>query len=126
MEELNTSLGLIDQAAGVLRRNIVDDLHLAGVFASLLETYTKGFRERFISIPALSMGDSSVGMSSLSTATGGGNPLADQVQLDAALGLDQGWLAHPFDSSMAPFGLGVTQPICGFDDELNLLWNTSA
>ncbi|KAJ5620151.1 hypothetical protein N7510_004135 [Penicillium lagena] len=126
MEELNASLGLIDQAAGVLRRNIVDDLHLAGVFASLLETYTKGFRERFISIPALARGDGRVGMGSLSSTTGGEDPLAGQVPLDDALGLDQEWLAHPFDSSVAPFGLGVTQPICGFDDELNLLWNTGA
>lgn len=132
LDELNSSLDLIDQSARVLRQHIVDDVHLAGIFASLLETYTQGFRERFITIPkvpSVSRADpqtSSLGSGMLSNPAGSVDNLGSDIsiQLDSSLEIDQSWLAHPFDSSIAPFGLGLTQPICGFDEELNFIWNT--
>lgn len=39
--------------------------------------------------------------------------------------MDKYWLAYPFDSSIAPFGAGITQGFCGFDDELNFIWNAN-
>lgn len=118
---------MIDESARVLRQHIVDDLHLAGAFALLLETYTKGFRERFMSIPGISRsGGNFPGTEVPPSPTGVENYLrtGNMTQLDDDLTVEQDWLVHPFDSSIAPFGLGVTQPICGFDDELNFIWNT--
>jgi hypothetical protein len=130
MDELNASLDLIDQSARLLRSDVVDDLHLAGVFASLLETYTKRFRERFTNIARV-------------TGTGSNSALSEtgcfptdmqvDVQIDPNQGahpvnefvISQDWLTYPFDSSIAPFGVGVTQGFAGFaDDELNFIWNS--
>jgi hypothetical protein len=138
MDELNASLDLIDQSAKAMRLYIVDDLHLAGIFASLLETYTQRFRERFVSISRLAWtGDSlSKVYQPASLSENGSFPASmSYPKADGAMGtntagqsmneftMDQDWLAHPFDSSIAPFGVGVTQGFCGFDDELNFIWN---
>ncbi|KAH8703392.1 hypothetical protein BGW36DRAFT_369267 [Talaromyces proteolyticus] len=138
LDELNASLDLIDQSARVLRLHSVDDVHLAGVFASLLETYTQGFRERFIIIPQVSRSDGSilgssnsnpqaaslgVGFFSNLEESGRNHGEDAPMQPDTSLEIDQSWLAHPFDPSIAPFGVGFTQPICGFDNELNFVWN---
>lgn len=128
LDQLNDSLGLIDQSARALRFHIVDDLHLAGIFASLLETYTQAFRARFVRVPQFSR------------PMGSGWPTADptaQIENHGSVpngnvatavanddyGMDQLWFAHPFDSSIAPFGAGLTQPFGVFDDDLNFVWN---
>lgn len=118
-----------------MRLHIVDDVHLAGVFASLLETYTRGFRVRFVPVPNISAlgvisnnyndGD----LSSNANADGQGdmgmgNGLAEELGLGvetAATAYE--WFAHPFEASMAPFGVDFTQPYGVFDGELDFIWN---
>ncbi|KAK4060031.1 uncharacterized protein Triagg1_10910 [Trichoderma aggressivum f. europaeum] len=124
-DELNSSLELIDQSARVLRLHIVDDLHLAGIFASLLETYTQSFRERFVSILGVPRPANSVASST------GGFPASEHAETELPAvdpiggdyGINQDWLAHPFDASIAPFGADLTQTFGVFDDELNFIWN---
>ncbi len=128
LDQLNDSLSLIDQSARALRFHIVDDLHLAGIFASLLETYTQAFRARFVRIPQLSLPMGS-GMQTANPITQVGNDGAvpsGNVTTAVAnddYGMDQLWFAHPFDSSIAPFGAGLTQPFGVFDDDLNFVWS---
>lgn len=109
----------------MLRLQIVDDLHLAGIFASLLETYTQGFRERFVSILGVSRPTNSVipdaGGFPASGHAGNEMPAVNHSGND--YGINQDWLAHPFDASIAPFGAGLTQTFGVFDDELNFIWN---
>lgn len=124
-DELNASLELIDQSARVLRLHIVDDLHLAGIFASLLETYTQSFRERFVSIlgvsrPANTFASNTEGFPASEHAEIA-MPAVDATAGD--YGINQDWLAHPFDASIAPFGADFTQTFGVFDDELNFIWN---
>ncbi|KAL6812601.1 hypothetical protein V8C40DRAFT_277720 [Trichoderma camerunense] len=124
-DELNSSLELIDQCARVLRLHIVDDLHLAGIFASLLETYTQSFRERFVSILGVSRPSNSVASNTegfpASEHAETAMPAVDPTSGD--YGINQDWLAHPFDASIAPFGADFTQTFGVFDDELNFIWN---
>ncbi|KAK4068187.1 transcriptional regulator family: Fungal Specific TF [Trichoderma harzianum] len=124
-DELNSSLELIDQSARVLRLHIVDDLHLAGIFASLLETYTQSFRERFVSILGVSRPSNSVASNTegfpASEHAETAMPAVDPTSGD--YGINQDWLAHPFDASIAPFGADFTQTFGVFDDELNFIWN---
>ncbi|KAL7912411.1 hypothetical protein GGI35DRAFT_252122 [Trichoderma velutinum] len=121
-DELNASLQLIDQSARVLRLHIVDDLHLAGIFASFLETYTQGFRKRFVSILGVSRPTNSV-----ASDTEGFEHAQIEIPAvaptDGDYGINQDWLAHPFDASIAPFGTDLTQTFGVFDDELNFIWN---
>ncbi|EHK21861.1 uncharacterized protein TRIVIDRAFT_191874 [Trichoderma virens Gv29-8] len=124
-DELNASLGLIDQSARVLRLHIVDDLHLAGIFASLLETYTQGFRERFVSILGVSRPTNSHVLDT-EGFPGSEHAANEMPAIDLTggdYGINQDWLAHPFDASIAPFGAGLTQTFGVFDDELNFIWN---
>ena len=140
LDELNASLDLIDQSAWALRLYIVDDLHLAGIFASLLETYTQRFRERFVNIPTISRAEAPMaevytedrqsensmflaGMSNSRVVGMMDDGSAPQGARE--IEMDQDWFAYPFDPSIAPFGLGITQDIFGFDDGLNFLWNAN-
>ncbi|KAK5989557.1 Transcriptional activator ARO80 [Cladobotryum mycophilum] len=128
IEELNASLGLIDQGAKAMRLHIVDDLHLAGIFASLLEMYTEDFRARFVSINRVSrpagsgVPDGEHFSSTTQTIDGAVNDMA-AMDVVNDYGMNQEWLAHPFDASIAPFGAGFTQTFGVFDDELNFIWN---
>jgi hypothetical protein len=99
-------------------------MHLAGIFASLLETYTQGFRKRFFVIPKAPTATNSF-PNDLSEILGVGQNLVDgnTTGVEGDFGLEQDWLAHPFDSSIAPFGIGITESMCGFDDELNFIWS---
>lgn len=100
-------------------------MHLAGIFASLLETYTQSFRERFVSILGVSRPANSA------TSNTEGFPAGEHAETELPAvdpiggdyGIDQDWLAHPFDASIAPFGADLTQTFGVFDDELNFIWN---
>ncbi|CZR58202.1 related to C6 transcription factor [Phialocephala subalpina] len=50
IEEAQLSLELLDRLIRALRYDPVDELHLANRYASLLETYVKAFRRRFLRI----------------------------------------------------------------------------
>jgi hypothetical protein len=146
-DELDISLDLIDKIAQALRTHIVDDLHQGGIFASLLERYTKSFRERFVRVGKLSTKDNHANVArphhtprnsiftegrereafeSPSNDYGSENTAETPSTFQAINDLDSvagEWLTHPFDSSLAPFGLGVTQSMFVFDEELNFVWN---
>ena len=49
--DVEISIGLMDQAVDALRNCVVDDVHLGIRFADLLETLTSRLRSRFISAP---------------------------------------------------------------------------
>jgi hypothetical protein len=123
-----------------MRLCIVDDIHLGGIFASLLETYTQGFRARFVPIPRVPHStDLDVAYSILSgssmqysnpqigpqATTGFQNNLSDESALAAidSEGFDNSWFALPFESSMAPFGDDFTQPQGIFDGGLDFIWS---
>ena len=92
---MNTSFSLLDSTVQILRMNSVDDLHLANRFSVLLESVLKHIRTRFLP----------------------GQTMPDLTGADDLLGLSgevtPGLL--PFDSSLAPFGVGVGKTWLGAD-----------
>jgi hypothetical protein len=126
----------------VLRECIVDDLHLAGIFASLLETYTQRFRERFVNISRVVETGGGAGFISKTHAPNGDmtetslfpNAMRVDSQTQHSHGTqssnefmtDQDWLLYPFDPSIAPFGVDMNQGFSGFvDNELDFIWNAN-
>jgi len=86
---------LLDSTVAALRTTSIDDLHLANRFSILLESVLKHIRARFLpgqTAPDISGADDLLGLSG-----------------EATPGL------LPFDSSLAPFGVGVGKTWLGAD-----------
>lgn len=137
--DLENSLKLLDRTITELKRNALDDLHLASRYSQLLEAHVLDLRKSFVATSRpLGLGTRTPNIFPDTDAVVEVQPgaLADRIQ-DAAVSCplpagslmssEDDWLALPFDPSIAPFSLDSSQPFSVFDDgTLNFLWNLSA
>jgi hypothetical protein len=132
--KLQSSLDILDRAIQAMRSSVLDDMHLASRYATLLETHVARLRESFIVAsrpPRLPSRTTSIdnrggttGLDFLHNHNAGGSGIAALAEDVTGLMPEDDWLALPFDPSMAPFGLDSQQSFQGFDDgTLDFIWN---
>lgn len=132
--KLQSSLDILDRAICAMRSSVLDDMHLASRYATLLETHVARLRESFIvasrpprlpshTSTSIDRGGTS-GLDFLHNHNAGGSGIAELAEhVSGLMPVEDDWLALPFDPSMAPFGLDGQQ-FQGFDDgTLDFIWN---
>lgn len=112
--QLQSLLDILDQSVQALRTSALDDIHLAGRYATLLETHATGLRQRLTkistrknlvsrpgSVPPTAFGDSGHDFD-LQGYSNGDSLFAD-------MSADDLFSYIPFDPSMAPFDNGALE-----------------
>ena len=130
--KLQSSLDILDRAIQAMRSSVLDDMHLASRYATLLETHVARLRESFIvssrppRLPnnAIDRGGTT-GLDFLHNHNAGASGIAELAEnVNAIMPPEDDWLMLPFDPSMAPFGLEGMQSFQGFEDgNLDFIWN---
>ncbi|KAH7144519.1 hypothetical protein B0J13DRAFT_555417 [Dactylonectria estremocensis] len=124
--DFEASLAILERSIEALRASSLDEMHLAARYGELLATHLAKFRQGMVpaSIPrgiptAETNGRWDYGSGVQPQQLGEG--LVDLSSLDTV----SGWLALPFDASIAPFGFSGNVPdLSDFDDRSwDLLWN---
>jgi len=126
--KLQSSLDILDRAIQALRSSVLDDMHLASRYATLLETHVARLRESFIVSsrpPRLPTdGGGTSGLNFLHNHNAGASGIAELAENVNAIMPDNDWYMLPFDPNMAPFVLDNQQSFQGFDDgTLDFIWN---
>ena len=111
---------------------VLDDMHLASRYATLLEMHVARLRDSFVvssrppRIPSRATSaerNGTTGMDFLNNHAGQ-SALAGLAGDVTGMMPDDDWLALPFDPAMAPFGLDNQQNFQSFDDgTLDFIWN---
>ncbi|KZM24519.1 uncharacterized protein EKO05_0008595 [Ascochyta rabiei] len=131
-QKLQSSLDILDAAIRALRASVLDDMHLASRYATLLELHVARLRDSFVvssrppRIPSRATSaerNGTTGMDFLNNHAGQ-SALAGLAGDVTGMMPDDDWLALPFDPAMAPFGLDNQQNFQSFDDgTLDFIWN---
>ncbi|KAF1363861.1 hypothetical protein EJ07DRAFT_162411 [Lizonia empirigonia] len=131
-QKLQSSLDILDAAIRALRASVLDDMHLASRYATLLELHVARLRDSFVvssrppripSRPTSAERNGTTGMDFLNNHAGQ-SALAGLAGDVTGMMPDDDWLALPFDPAMAPFGLDNQQNFQSFDDgTLDFIWN---
>jgi hypothetical protein len=145
---LRSSMDVLRRTVDALRSNVLDDVHLANRYASLMETHIDRLQQAFVAsskrpgTERLPQGAtiSSADMNGASETSNIDQPdllagdVVDSGEFDAlAASLEndptQDWLMLPFDPTMAPLfpcGDSAPTPSLTEEDRLNFLWNIPA
>jgi hypothetical protein len=112
---------------------VLDDMHLASRYATLLELHVARLRDSFVVSSRPPRIPSRATSAERNGTTGTMDFLNNHAGQSALAGLagdvtgmmpDDDWLALPFDPAMAPFGLDNQQNFQSFDDgTLDFIWN---
>ncbi|KAF3000878.1 hypothetical protein E8E13_007707 [Curvularia kusanoi] len=132
-QKLQSSLDILDAAIRALRASVLDDMHLASRYATLLELHVARLRDSFVVSSRPPRIPSRATSAERNGTTGTMDFLNNHAGQSALAGLagdvtgmmpDDDWLALPFDPAMAPFGLDNQQNFQSFDDgTLDFIWN---
>lgn len=119
--QLRAALGTLNRCVDALRSSTLDDMHLAGSYATLLELHTNRFEKGFLA------SSRQFGVDLPHVTRDVQPPVSQATQRPQCGELDNfdNWLSLPFDPTMAPFGPGSNPyDSLGFESNgLEFIWN---